>query len=806
MSFYATAIRRDEAERLKSLLEYEILDTPPDRALSDLVQLAADITCAPYAYIGFVDAQRLWFKARVGFGAAEMPRRFSACEYTLLEGQTLHIRDAQDDIRFAAGSIRICPDIECLSYIGAPLVSPTGDIMGTISVLSPRKNAFRSEHVEQMETLARQVITRLELHHSMRLHERTMRGRQRVERALTVERNFVSAVLDTIGALVLVVDTAGRVVRFNRACELVSGYSFSELVGRPLPDELFHDAEREVITALTERIREGDNPDDFETHWLSRAGQWRCIRWTPTSLADPNGEVNFIITTGVDVTEQREAELALRSSEARYRQLVEGSLGMVCTHDLEGRLLSINAHAAQTLGYSQEELLGLPVLELIPEEYRRNYYEYEAALQQTGEDQGQLYLRCRDGSIRVIAYRNKILAIPGEPPFVLGHGIDITEKTEAERELHTLMRQRESILDSVGDGIYGMDLEGRILFANAAGARILGYSPEEVQGEDMHSLVHHSRADGSPYPAAECPIFASLERTTSLRVLDEVFWRKDGACIPVEYVACPMVNQGRVSGIVVAFQDVTERRRLDRMKDEFISTVSHELRTPLTSLRASLGLIASGGLEKRPEKMAQMLDMAMGNTDRLVRLVNDILDVERIGTGKLLLKRSDCSAVDLLHRATDLQQASAAKAGIQFHIEAETVNLWVDGERVLQTLGNLVGNAVKFSPMGSVVWLRARCLNETEALIEVEDHGRGIPPEKIEMIFERFQQADASDSRAIGGTGLGLAICRSIVRQHGGRIWAESTPGKGSKFSFTLPRRAVEFKTTPRVITELKLV
>jgi signal transduction histidine kinase len=226
------------------------------------------------------------------------------------------------------------------------------------------------------------------------------------------------------------------------------------------------------------------------------------------------------------------------------------------------------------------------------------------------------------------------------------------------------------------------------------------------------------------------------------------------------------------------------------MKDEFISTVSHELRTPLTSLRAALGLIAGGALDKRPEKVTQMLNVAIGNTDRLVRLVNDILDFERISSGKLRLECAEVPAVNILRRATDLQHSSAQRSGLSFRIDAQPINLWIDSDRILQTLTNLIGNAIKFSPPGSEIRLRASVIDECDALIEVRDQGRGIPEEKLEMIFERFQQVDASDSRAMGGTGLGLAICRSMVRQHGGRIWAESVVGKGSSFFFTVPRRA----------------
>jgi two-component system sensor histidine kinase VicK len=150
--------------------------------------------------------------------------------------------------------------------------------------------------------------------------------------------------------------------------------------------------------------------------------------------------------------------------------------------------------------------------------------------------------------------------------------------------------------------------------------------------------------------------------------------------------------------------------------------------------------------------------------------------------------RSDVSASELLRQATDLQDATAERAGLRFRIEADPINLWVDSQRILQTLTKLLGNAIKFSPPNSEICLRAHAISETEALIEVQDQGRGIPTEMLDTIFDRFQQGDASDSRASGGTGLGLALCRSLVGLHGGKIWAESTLGLGSSFFFTVPR------------------
>jgi two-component system, OmpR family, sensor histidine kinase VicK len=787
MPFDSTTLQRDEAERLKALLQYETLDSLPDPALDDIARLAAEICRGPYAYIGFIDASRVWFKARYGFEEKERSRASSACQYTIQDPKPLLISDAREDMRFTPIGVTLSPQITCRSYVGAPIVSPSGYVIGTIAVLSPEPNAFTGQQAAMLQVLAAQVVTRIELYARVRMQERGVRARQRIERALTVERNFVSAVLDTISALVLVLDTAGRIVRFNRACEKMSGYTFGELVGRSFPEELFLAQERAYAMQMIEEARSGKLVGHYEIHWLPRAGRKRRIAWTATPLTDANGEVNFIITTGVDITEQREAEVALRSSETRYRQLVEGSLAMVCTHDLKGRVLSINPHAAQGLGYTVEELVGKLMSDLIPEKHRPEFQDYLGRIQSAQEDKGLLYLRRKHGGTVVVAYRNKLIQMPDAEPFILGHGIDITEKTAAEEKLHTLMRQRESILESVADGIYGMDMDGKLTFLNPSAAEMFGYEVDEILGGDMHKLVHHSHADGSPYSADECPIDSSLHRDTPIRVRDEVYWRKDGTCFPVEYVACPLVADGRTTGIVVAFQDVTERRRLDRMKDEFISTVSHELRTPLTSLRAALGLIAGGVLDGRPEKTAQMLDLAVGNCDRLARLVNDILDFERIGSGRLHLSCAVHTAGDLLHRAAELMQASATKAGVGLQIESSSAEVWADGDRILQTLTNLIGNSIKFSLPGSEIRLRAYPFGDDMVQIGVHDDGRGIPADKLEIIFERFQQVDASDSRSMGGTGLGLAICRSIVKEHGGEIWAESIPGKGSSFYLTLP-------------------
>ena len=278
------------------------------------------------------------------------------------------------------------------------------------------------------------------------------------------------------------------------------------------------------------------------------------------------------------------------------------------------------------------------------------------------------------------------------------------------------------------------------------------------------------------------------------QVSDEVFWRKDGTSFPVDYLAAPILDgKERVTGVAVTFRDVTERRAVERLKSEFVSTVSHELRTPLTSIRGALGLLGSGLLGPVAQKGQRMLEIAISNTDRLVRLINDMLDLERIGSGKVELARGAVDANAVMVQASEGLQSMADQAVVRLVIEPETGTLWGDSDRIMQTLTNLIGNAIKFSPPGTTVTVSGAS-READFVFCIADQGRGVPAEKLEMIFERFSQVDASDSRDKGGSGLGLAICQSIVTAHGGRIWAETNHPAGSRFQFTIPLAASSTK------------
>jgi PAS domain S-box-containing protein len=362
----------------------------------------------------------------------------------------------------------------------------------------------------------------------------------------------------------------------------------------------------------------------------------------------------------------------------------------------------------------------------------------------------------------------------------------IQERRQQRRRTEDLYRQQEILLDSVADGICGIDLRGVVSFVNPAAARLLGADPSLLSGKPMHDVLH-----GFAPAGGRCGEDCAIRRAAVQQVAaagEENIFRIDGTSFPAEYALTPIVDQRRLSGFVLSFRDISQRFALDQLKDEFISTVSHELRTPLTSIRGALGLLSAGILDQTNKKAENLLRIALTNSDRLVRLINDILDLERIQSGREPLSFRPVQLGDLVRQAIEGMQPVAESAGVQLIHDATQVEVAADPDRLLQVLTNLLSNAIKFSPANSTVSVMLRP-GVTGVTASVIDHGRGIPPDKLEAIFGRFQQVDASDSRQKGGTGLGLAICRTIVLQHSGRIWAERNPLRGSTFRIFLPYR-----------------
>lgn len=357
-------------------------------------------------------------------------------------------------------------------------------------------------------------------------------------------------------------------------------------------------------------------------------------------------------------------------------------------------------------------------------------------------------------------------------------------RTRERERAEELSRQQKILLHSVADGICGIDRNGLVRFANPAATRLLGAPAASLIGKTVHDLLHGGAPAGK-----QCDGDCALRRAAAQRVPatgENTIYRANGAGFPAEYFLNPIMDQGRFSGSVLSFRDISQRYALDRLKDEFVSTVSHELRTPLTSIRGALGLLTSGILGEVSDKGTNLLRIALTNSDRLVRLINDILDLERAQGGREPLVFRPLQMADLVRQAMDGMQLVAEQAGVMLIHDKTQVEVMADADRLVQVLTNLLSNAVKFSPPNSAVSVMLRP-GSSGVTLSVIDQGRGIPADKLEAVFGRFQQVDASDSRQKGGSGLGLAICRAIVTQHSGRIWAERNPTRGTTFRVFLP-------------------
>jgi len=355
------------------------------------------------------------------------------------------------------------------------------------------------------------------------------------------------------------------------------------------------------------------------------------------------------------------------------------------------------------------------------------------------------------------------------------------------RELEQLTRSHRSILDGAGEGIVGLDRSGVVTFANPAAGALLGRSPEAMVGVLFHDVARPRDPDGFPTSIERDPVTEAVASGHGRVVAEGTYRRAGGKDFPVELTVAPVRGPDDDAGAVLMFRDVTERRAVEELKDEFVSVVSHELRTPLTSLRGALGLLQGGLLHDVDPRAQRMVQIAVESTDRLIRLINDILDVERIAAGKLTLHRQVVQAGDLAGRAVAEMRGLASEHGVRVEIGDTTGAVEADADRMVQTLANLLSNAIKFSPAAGTVRVTA-VDQQYDVLFTVSDEGAGIPADQLETIFGKFAQLDASDDRIQQGSGLGLAICRGIVEQHGGRIWAVSGDGLGATLCFTLPR------------------
>jgi PAS domain S-box-containing protein len=441
------------------------------------------------------------------------------------------------------------------------------------------------------------------------------------------------------------------------------------------------------------------------------------------------------------------------------------------------------------LMYSTKRVVLDPLTELTSAADQIQQGDFTAAHQTLRGDEIGVLINSFAKMVQALQIRERELAL------ALSESRELASVTsESRRRVEAAHADLLATLETIPAALMIFNADGSVRLRNRAATEVFGIEPQTPElRKNYWSRFKRIAKDGTPIPPEKWISARALDGETIKNEELEIH-HPDGRVFPILASGAPLRNElGHVAGAVVAFHDITRLREVDRLKDEFVSIVSHELRTPLTSIRGSVQLVLDEPGSVPDPEMRKLLQIALNNCERLVRIINDILDVSKIESGNLTLRRKAVHVADLVRQSIDVVASPAANARVRLEVKvpASIRPVMVDPDRIVQAIVNLLSNAVKFAPPDSAVTTTVTG-SEHMVTIAVADHGEGIAPENLNRLFRKFQQVDSSSSRRKGGTGLGLAITKALVEQHGGRIFVDSELHKGTRFSFTLPTASSE--------------
>jgi PAS domain S-box-containing protein len=500
----------------------------------------------------------------------------------------------------------------------------------------------------------------------------------------------------------------------------------------------------------------------------------------------------------------KSADHQLKSRNALDRAIFDNIVDGIITINDKGIILSVNPAITTIFGFVPSEMVGKNISMLMPGPHHSHHDDYITNYLKTGEAKilgigREVEALHKEGYLIPIDLTINEMTIDNEHMFV-GILRDISERKTAERKLQQTMSIQKAILDSANFTIISTTTRGIIKSFNSGAARMLGYAPEEVIDKVTPEIIHvkeevieRASSLSEELGVKIEPGFEVFVAKARLGIPDENEWtyiRKDGSTFPVMLSVTALYDENNnISGYLGIGSDITERKKVEKTKNEFVSSVSHELRTPLTSIGGALGLILGGVTGEIDDKTKKMLEIANTNCDRLVRLINDILDIEKIEFGKMSFKKIYTNVNQVIERALNDNEQYASSFNVDLYFEKNTpdnLSILLDQDRILQVLTNLLSNAIKYSPPGDTVTVRSK-VDDVNVHIEVSDNGEGIPAEFHSEIFKKFSQADSSSTRKKGGTGLGLNIAKAIIEKHDGELGFETKVNHGSTFYFSLP-------------------
>ncbi|WP_245745416.1 PAS domain-containing sensor histidine kinase [Deinococcus reticulitermitis] len=672
-------------------------------------------------------------------------------------------------------------------------------------------------------------------------HLRAASGREEREEAERL--HFATGLLDRLGLGVTVHGAEGEIVAANTSAERILGLTQGELCGRTPGDPRWQVTrlsgsplsaeDRPALVAL----RTGEPQRDVPM-WVARPGsgdeppETRRLSVTalPAEPGDPwPGGVAAIFR---DDTQEERLRAELRLSERRYRSLVQASTQIVWSAASDGVIRAPQPQWEAFTGQRPSEYLGGGWLDAVhPGDRERTLRAWSRAVRGGQTYETEHRLRRYDGvyvpmQVRAVQVRED----SGEVAEWIGTHRDVSFQRAAEDALESLsadlerrmaLRSQELgevshflavLLNSAGEGIFGLDAEGRNTFVNPAASQLLGYEEGELLGQKLHGAIHHRHADGAPFEVTQCPIHGTLRDGQERRVVSDVFWRKGGEALPVSYVVTPIVGEeGAVTGAIVMFQDVTEQLRarqdleeaLERLQrsnaelEQFARVASHDLQEPLRTLGSYAELLSRRYRGRLDARADQYLEFMLGAVRRMRSLLEDLLAFSRVGRQALRLRTVGLH--DLLQEVAAEVAGALERSGGE--LEWDTPGqVHVQPSLVVQAMTHLVANALKFHRPGVAprVEVRARRWGKWVS-IDIRDNGIGIEAEYHERVFTIFQRLHLRERYP--GNGIGLAISRKIVEAHGGTLTLRSVPGEGSTFTLTLPAAGTGTPVTGTPVT-----
>ncbi|MCP4129882.1 MAG: PAS domain S-box protein [bacterium] len=542
---------------------------------------------------------------------------------------------------------------------------------------------------------------------------------------------------------------------------------------------------------------------------------WFDYFFAPVLKQNEAEPIDFLWVTISDFTERKYVIDKVVSSERRFRSLVKESSDIILILEEDGIIRYASDSLIKTLRYKPSDLKGRSIFELV---HRKDTKSFHSILVRTIDEKKKNFVSEYQFSdamgnwVYLEVAGTNLLEDPNVHGFVL-NARDITDRKQIEAAMVRINRQREMILEAMGEGIYGINIDRRITFLNPAAANMLGVKEEDAIGEYEYQLIPHLNPDGEECPEADSPILAALQNLSVHSTVETYFRHTSGDIFSVECMVNPIVENDTIVGAVITFSDISERKlaeeklntakeeaeKANQAKSEFLANMSHEIRTPLNSIIGFIELMQLSGLDSNQRDYS---DTIVESASHLMEIINDILDFSKIEKGKLELDIIEFDPIKEFENAVELFTTRAGEKDISYSTYIEpTLPRILKGDplRMNQVMINLIGNAIKFTKNNGKINVDVERIGSNDSdnntcriRFSISDDGIGIPEEKVLHIFEAFTQADSSVTRKYGGTGLGLAISNNIVRQMGGVLSLESKEGQGSTFFFELDLEVLE--------------